>query len=138
MERVFFLIFLSLANSDFLAAKMLQGSELVVKRGYEAALKIEHLGRVPNDSVVCRIEIVPDPICLRFGNITSNRFYCDFDGIRPTFYRHSGSVISDTDCIKMKLLLFYEDRTAIEVREVRKYMNVVVFDILIISSVRIK
>ena len=128
MDCVFFLILFFLANSDFLAANTPQGSELVVKRGYQAALKREHLGRVPNGAIVCRIEIVPDPICLRFGNVSSDRFYCDFHNLRPTLYLHSGSVISDTDCIKMKILLFYDDRTTIEVREIGLYTNIVAFD----------
>ena len=115
MECSFFLIFFLLACPDLVATNPLRVRDLVVKRGYEALLKAEHLRVVPSDSIVCRVEIVPDPSCLRFGNITSDRFYCDLIGSKHVSYIHSGSVISDADCIKLKLFRFYEDRTEIKV-----------------------
>ena len=115
MECSFFLIFFFLASPDLLATNSLRVRDLTVKRGFETLLKTEHLRVVPSDSIVCRVEIIPDPICLRFGNITSDRFYCDLNGSNQVSYIHSGSVIADVDCIKLKLLRFYEDRTEIKV-----------------------
>ena len=119
MERALFLVLLSLVSSGVLIGTTVQGSDMVVKRGFEAVLKLEHLRVVRNDSIVCRIEIVPDPVCLRYGSMTSDRFYCNSDNSKPVLYFHSGSGISDTDCIKMKLLLFYEDKTIIKVSKMR-------------------
>lgn len=108
----FFCIFSCLASQFAFAdgaQTTRQGRNLVVKRGAEAVLNQDGLHDFANGSIVCRFEVLHDPICLRFGTLNSNGFTCA--EAKSVLYLHSGSTISKTDCIKMKLLVFYEDRT---------------------------
>lgn len=92
-----------------------QRKNFVVQRGSEAAIRSEHLQINSHGSVVCRLEVVHDPICMRFGNLTSQGFTCDLNSSNEVLYLHSGSSLSSVDCIKLKVLVFFEDRTATQV-----------------------
>ena len=118
MERAIIIILCLLANFDVYLASSGRGAvlrEITVKRGYNVVLRPEHLQIATDGSIVCRIEIVHDPICLRFGNITYDGFPCNLNSSKNVAYLHSGSLISSTDCIKMNIFLFYENRTRIQV-----------------------
>ena len=89
--------------------------DIAVQRGKHAVISMQNLRIFSNDSIVCRVEVINDPICLRFGILSSYGFECNLEKARVS-YIHSGSTISDEDCLKVKVLLFYNDRTERKVR----------------------
>ena len=89
--------------------------DIAVQRGKYAVLSMQNLKIFSNDSIVCRVEVINDPICLRFGTVSNYAFGCNLAKAQVS-YIHSGSTISDEDCLKVKVLLFYNDRTEKEVR----------------------
>lgn len=91
--------------------------DISVDQGSSAFVNKSHLNILRNDSLICRLEVVMDPICLRFGNISTKAFSCDMNAERIV-YDHYGSLISDEDCIKLKLFVFFKDKTLQEVRNV--------------------
>ncbi|XP_065065166.1 FRAS1-related extracellular matrix protein 2-like isoform X2 [Rhopilema esculentum] len=99
-------------------AKIAQAKTLGVQRGSNAVITTNNLEIFANGSIVCRIEVVYDPICLRFGKLSANKFSCDLSS-ESVHYLHSGSLTSDEDCIKLKLLLFYKNRTEKETVKVK-------------------
>lgn len=88
---------------------------IAVQRGKHAVLNMQNLKTFSNNSIVCRVEVINDPICLRFGSLSSYSFGCNLAKAQVS-YIHSGSTISNEDCLKVKVLLFYNDGTEKEVR----------------------
>ena len=121
--NLFTICFAIIAGQDLVVAdtaknhaKIAQTKTLVVQRGSNAVITTNNLEIFAKGSIVCRIEVVFDPICLRFGKLSANKYSCDLSS-ESVHYLHSGSLTSDEDCIKLKLLIFYKNRTEKEVSE---------------------
>eukprot|EP00794_Sanderia_malayensis_P018955 gene18955-20861_t len=86
-----------------------------VPQGRSLQLNHSHFGfNATKECLLCRVEVILDPICLRFGNISSTKFSCDFNE-ESVSYDHYGSPISNEDCVKFKFFLFYKDKTENEI-----------------------
>ncbi len=90
-------------------------SNVTACEGNSAVINGTNIEVAAKDSLLCRAEVILDPICLRFGNVTSMRFYCGDLRRGKIAYDHFGSPISAEDCLKLKFFVFYKHRVLTEV-----------------------
>ncbi|XP_013409601.1 FRAS1-related extracellular matrix protein 1 isoform X2 [Lingula anatina] len=135
MATVGLVIYLCVTVAALTNGKLLQQRrDLVVDIGRQVYLKPgDMVFNIPQEKDICKVEVIPDPMTQRVGDIEPKVFDCHF-ALNTVQYTHSGNPLLDMDTVKLRAHYFTASDTFTETFHLTIHIRNTSYNIITVNT----